>query len=111
MSNIKRNLRKLALGLAVAAFQSGTLQAQITLDPAWRVSGVDTNKPGFIWNYFSNTDGANTGNTIDEDRKRSGWTGHGCDGSLAPESGRPECRWRRDRGGGARESRQWSVAF
>ena len=30
----------LALGLALAAFGSGTLLAQVTLDPAWRVTGV-----------------------------------------------------------------------
>jgi hypothetical protein len=48
----------LALGLA-AALGSGALQAQITLDPAWRVT-PDTSKPGFKWNYFQNN--ANTAN-------------------------------------------------
>ena len=49
----------LALGLGVAAFSSGPLLAQVTLDPAWRVT-PDTTKPGFKWNYFQA--GANTGN-------------------------------------------------
>src|SRR6266576_4468706 len=50
----------LAVGLAVAALSSGTLQAQVTLDPAWRVT-PDTSKPGFKWSYFQA--GANAGNS------------------------------------------------
>jgi len=63
MTTLERNLKGLALGLAAAILWHGTVQAQTTLDPAWRVTGVDTNKPGFIWNYFSNN--ANTANTAD----------------------------------------------
>ena len=36
----------------------------VTLDPAWRVTAVDTSKPGFVWNYFANSDASNTGNSI-----------------------------------------------
>ena len=43
----------LALGLAVAALCSSTSQAQVTLNPAWRVT-PDTTKPGFQWRYFQN---------------------------------------------------------
>ena len=50
---------RLALGLAAAALLTGPLQAQVTLDPAWRVT-PDTNKPGFKWSYFQA--GSNTGN-------------------------------------------------
>lgn len=49
----------LALGLALAACGSGPLPAQVTLDPAWRVT-PDTSKPGFKWSYFQA--GSNTGN-------------------------------------------------
>lgn len=50
-----------AVVLAVAAFLTGTLQAQIILDPAWRVT-PDTNSPGFKWAYFQA--GVNTPNSI-----------------------------------------------
>jgi hypothetical protein len=33
-----------------------TVQYYISLDPAWRVSNVDTNKPGFNWNIYANSD-------------------------------------------------------
>src|SRR5882724_3710841 len=52
----------LILALAFAAMCSSNLQAQVTLDPAWRVT-PDTTKPGFKWNYFQNNDDANTGNS------------------------------------------------
>src|SRR5437899_2396193 len=45
--------RSLALGLAAAALFSGASQAQVTLDPAWRVT-PDTAKPGFQWRYYQN---------------------------------------------------------
>src|SRR5437773_4069868 len=51
----------LVAGLALAAFCSGNLQAQVTLDPAWRVT-PDTTKPGFKWNYFQNNDSNNKAN-------------------------------------------------
>ncbi|MEO6034990.1 MAG: hypothetical protein ABIQ35_07035, partial [Verrucomicrobiota bacterium] len=43
----------LGLVLAAVALCSGTSQAQVTLDPAWRVT-PDTTKPGFQWRYFQN---------------------------------------------------------
>src|SRR5579859_2363596 len=46
---------------AVAALFTGTLQAQIVLDPAWRVT-PDTNSLGFKWAYFQA--GVNTGDSI-----------------------------------------------
>jgi hypothetical protein len=49
----------LVLSVAVAALCTGTLEAQVTLDPAWRVT-PDTTKPGFKWSYFQA--GVNTGN-------------------------------------------------
>ncbi|MEO8425903.1 MAG: hypothetical protein ABI651_02205 [Verrucomicrobiota bacterium] len=88
MCNIKRYLRNLAVVLALAAFQSGTLQAQITLDPAWRVS-PDTSKPGFIWNYFSNGDGANTGNSIDRAERDLAGQATDATGALLPNLGDP----------------------
>ena len=51
----------LVAGLALAALCSGNLQAQVTLDPAWRVT-PDTTKPGFKWNYFQNNDSNNKAN-------------------------------------------------
>src|SRR5437899_7168248 len=51
----------IALGLAVAVLGSGNLRAQVTLDPAWRVT-PDTTKPGFKWNYFQNNDSNNKAN-------------------------------------------------
>lgn len=33
-----------------------TVQHYIALDPNWRVTTVDTNKPGFIWNIYANSD-------------------------------------------------------
>jgi hypothetical protein len=45
----------------LALFLAGTLQAQIVLNPAWRVT-PDTNSPGFKWAYFQA--GVNTGNSI-----------------------------------------------
>jgi hypothetical protein len=41
---------------------SFTVQYYISLDASWRVSGVDTNKPGFNWNIFANSDSGNTAN-------------------------------------------------
>src|SRR5439155_24660000 len=43
---------------------SFTIGKYVTLDPAWRVTGVDTTKPGFVWNYFANNDALNVGNSI-----------------------------------------------
>jgi hypothetical protein len=56
MRNTKTQLRGLALGLVVAAFSGRMLHAQtpIVLDPSWRVTNVDTNKPGFVFNIFAN---------------------------------------------------------
>src|SRR5438132_11176129 len=88
MKKLKRNLNYLALGLVVAAFQSGTLQAQLILDPAWRVN-ADTNKPGFIWNYFSNNDGANTGNTIARAENDVAGQARDAAGDLLPNLGDP----------------------
>ncbi len=51
----KSVLLALGLGLNLAS----VLQAQVVLNPAWRVT-PDTNKPGFKWNYFQA--GSNTGN-------------------------------------------------
>lgn len=48
-----------AISLAVASLWTATMQAQVTLDPAWRVT-PDTTKPGFKWSYFQA--GVNTGN-------------------------------------------------
>jgi len=39
------------------------VQNYLSLDPAWRVSNVDTNKPGFIWSIFANSDSANKVNS------------------------------------------------
>jgi hypothetical protein len=35
---------------------SFAVQYYVALDPNWRVTGVDTNKPGFNWNIFANSD-------------------------------------------------------
>lgn len=43
----------------MTTFLTGPSQAQVILDPAWRVT-PDTNKPGFKWSYFQA--GSNTGN-------------------------------------------------
>src|SRR5690348_6154428 len=67
MKKVRNNLLPLlrdhsvAFVFAVAAVMSGTLQAQIVLDPAWRVT-PDTNSPGFKWAYFQA--GVNTGDSI-----------------------------------------------
>jgi hypothetical protein len=53
--------RSVALIPTVAILLTGTLQAQIVLDPAWRVT-ADTNSPGFKWAYFQA--GVNTGDTL-----------------------------------------------
>jgi hypothetical protein len=50
-----------AVVFAMAAFLTGTLQAQITLDPAWRVT-PDTNSTGFKWAYFQA--GVSTPNSV-----------------------------------------------
>jgi hypothetical protein len=50
---IKTKLNCRVVILAVAAFMGATLHAQVTLDPAWRVT-PDTTKPGFKWNYYQN---------------------------------------------------------
>jgi hypothetical protein len=42
---------------------SFVVQHYISLDAAWRVTTVDTNKPGFIWNIFANPDVANDVNS------------------------------------------------
>ena len=54
MIKTRTHLGTLALGLGVVALWTATLQAQVTLNPAWRVT-PDTTKPGFKWNYFQNT--------------------------------------------------------
>src|SRR5881394_429013 len=70
MTNTKAYLRTLALSLMMGAFASGMLQAQVTLNPAWRVT-PDTTKPGFKWNYFQA--GINTGdNTARTERDLAG---------------------------------------
>jgi len=42
---------------------SWTVQYYVGLDPNWRVTSVDTTKPGFNWNIFANADPANVGNS------------------------------------------------
>ena len=65
MSNTRTHLRSLALGLVVAALsgQIGHAQTRPVLDPAWRATGVDTTKPGFIFNLFANSDRSTRPNT------------------------------------------------
>src|SRR6266852_1063196 len=75
------NCYKFSLALFMAALWSGNLQAQVTLDPAWRVT-PDTNKPGFKWNYFQNNDGANTGNS--NARTETDLAGQAVDATGAP---------------------------
>src|SRR5215472_6116776 len=58
---IKSCYHPLALAVATAALLNGIAQAQITLEPAWRVT-PDTNSPGFKWAYFQA--GANTGDSV-----------------------------------------------
>src|SRR5437667_4981575 len=87
MINTKGYLFTLALGLAMAAFSNGRLQAQVPLDPNWRVEGVDTNKPGFIWNYFSSP--PNRGNTIDRTESDLAGQSRDADGALLPNVGDP----------------------
>ena len=86
MKKLKRNLNSLALGLAVAAFQSGTLQAQTTLDPAWRVT-ADTSKTGFLWNYFSAP--PNRGNSIARAESDLGGQSRDAAGDLLVNVGDP----------------------
>src|SRR5437667_12463470 len=69
----------LALSLALAALWSGNLQAQVTLDPAWRVT-PDTTKPGFKWNYFQHP--PNRGNNTA--RTESDLAGLSTDSTGAP---------------------------
>src|SRR6266851_4089273 len=86
MITTKAYLRSLALGLAIARFSPGMLQAQTVLDPAWRVT-PDTNKLGFLWNYFSSP--PNRGNSTD--RAESDLAGLSTDatGALLPNVGDP----------------------
>ena len=70
-----------------AAIIGGNLQAAITLDPAWRVTGVDTNKPGFIWNYFSNN--ANTADNLDRAELYLAGLATDSTGALLPNLGDP----------------------
>src|SRR5437773_12079414 len=86
MISTKANLRPLGLGLVTAALWAGTLQAQTTLDKAWRVT-PDTNKPGFLWNYFSSP--PNRGNSTA--RAESDLAGLPTDatGALLPNVGDP----------------------
>ncbi len=57
---LKKQMKKphivLCMALAIAAFESGAGQAQTVLDPAWRVTNVDTSKPGFTFSIFANSD-------------------------------------------------------
>ncbi len=69
----------LALGLALTALSSISAQAQVTLDPSWRVT-PDTSKPGFKWNYFQT--GKNTGNNTT--RTESDLAGLSRDATGAP---------------------------
>src|SRR5207253_4904543 len=80
-SNRISNSYFLALSLALAALWSGNLQAQVTLDPAWRVT-PDTTKPGFHWNYFQNNDDANTANN--NSRTEADLAGQATDATGAP---------------------------
>jgi hypothetical protein len=86
MITTKTYLRSLALGLAIASFSPGMLQAQTVLDPAWRVT-PDTTKPGFLWNYFQA--GVNTGDS--NARAESDLAGLSTDatGALRPNVGDP----------------------
>jgi len=68
----------LVAGLALALW-SGNLQAQVTLDPAWRVT-PDTTKPGFKWNYFQHP--PNRGNNTA--RTESDLAGLSTDSTGAP---------------------------
>ncbi len=49
--------------LPVTNSWSFTVQNYISLDAGWRVTTVDTNKSGFNWNIYANSNGANTGNS------------------------------------------------
>src|SRR5262245_49778955 len=61
MSKTRTHLRNLALGLVVAALSGQILHAQTrpVLNPDWRVTNADTNKPGFIFDIFANSDRGN----------------------------------------------------
>lgn len=55
--------------LKVTNTWSFTVQNYVPLDPGWRVTAVDTNKPGFNWNIFANPESANTGNSNERAEK------------------------------------------
>jgi hypothetical protein len=50
-------------GTVTTNMWSFTVQTYTTLDANWRVTNVDTNKPGFNWNIFANSDSSNTRNS------------------------------------------------
>jgi len=89
MKTLKTSVTYLAAVLTTTALCHSTLQAQTVLDPAWRVGAVDTNKPGFLYSYFSNNNGNNTGNTIE--RAENDLAGLATDsaGNLLPNLGDP----------------------
>src|SRR5207248_8551439 len=49
-------------GTAASATRTFTIAVYKLLQAAWKVP-PDTTKPGFVWNYFANSDSANTGNS------------------------------------------------
>ena len=48
--------------VTVSATRSFVVSSYKILQPTWKVT-PDTSKPGFLWNYFANSDSANTGNS------------------------------------------------
>jgi hypothetical protein len=88
MSHFKGILNCAPLCVAAATLWQGSLCAQTVLDPAWRVTAVDTAKPGFIWNYFSHTPGrGNTSTRAENDL--AGLSVDDTTGELLPNQGDP----------------------
>jgi hypothetical protein len=81
------------------AFTDGTLrptntwsfvvQNYISLDAAWLVNTVDTNKPGFIWNIFANSDPGNKVNTNERAEKDVSLQAVDATGVLLPNNADP----------------------
>jgi hypothetical protein len=91
MKTLKANVTYLAAVLTITTLCHSTLQAQTltVLDPAWRVGSVDTNKPGFLYSYFSNNNGNNTGNTIERAENDLAGLARDSTGNLLPNLGDP----------------------
>lgn len=87
MKKHKIHLNGLAMAMVLAALSHGTMQAQVPLNEDWRVQGVDTTKPGFIWNYFSSP--PNRGNSTDRTESDLAGQSRDATGALLPNLGDP----------------------